>query len=234
MKGIVMRHPGDHNEIVKLGAEQFSTRKLTNPLARVRPRLAPLLSSARADWGTPPEFFAKLDTIFHFDLDVCADGDNHKCARYYTIEENGLAQPWYGTNFMNPPYVRRIIDKWLAKAYRESVEHGATVVCLVPSRTGSAWYRNAIAAARSRTDLPGRLKFVSPDEPGKRISAPFDSSIIIFGPEPLSDSALRQLDALGHTERLDVTRELVQARGQATTQMDIRWKHKFEIGEQCV
>ena len=33
-------------------------------------------SSARADWGTPPELFARLHEEFSFTLDVCAHADN--------------------------------------------------------------------------------------------------------------------------------------------------------------
>ena len=39
-------------------------------------------SSARADWGTPPELFARLHEEFSFTLDVCAHADNAKLDRY--------------------------------------------------------------------------------------------------------------------------------------------------------
>lgn len=58
-----------------------------------------LFSSASEDWETPQDFFDKLDAEFHFTLDPCADEHNHKCAAYYTKEQDGLAQTWGGRLF---------------------------------------------------------------------------------------------------------------------------------------
>lgn len=54
------------------------------------------LSSKRDDWSTPQDFFDKLDKEFHFDLDPCADENNHKCETYFTKEQNGLKHSWGG------------------------------------------------------------------------------------------------------------------------------------------
>ena len=53
-----------------------------------------LLSSARDDWETPPEFFSALNEEFRFTLDVCALPETAKCPRYYTPEDDGLSRPW--------------------------------------------------------------------------------------------------------------------------------------------
>src|SRR5690242_11748450 len=84
-------------------------------------------------WATPQDFFERLNDEFHFDIDVCANDENAKCAQYYTEIENGLLQKWKGTVWMNPPYGREIAE-WIKKAY-ESSQEGATVVCLIPART---------------------------------------------------------------------------------------------------
>ena len=48
-------------------------------------------SSARADWGTPPELFARLHEEFSFTLDVCAHADNAKLDRYLSpADKDGL------------------------------------------------------------------------------------------------------------------------------------------------
>jgi phage N-6-adenine-methyltransferase len=54
-------------------------------------------------WATPPDLFASLHKEFRFDLDVCALPENAKCARYFTPKDDGLAQAWSGTVWMNPP-----------------------------------------------------------------------------------------------------------------------------------
>lgn len=55
-----------------------------------------LFSSRSDDWATPVEVFQKLDAEFHFNLDPCADDQNHKCERYFTKEIDGLSKNWGG------------------------------------------------------------------------------------------------------------------------------------------
>jgi len=129
-------------------------------------------SSASADWATPDDLFAELDTIFHFDLDACASPENAQCARYFTKDDDALRQRWTGTVWMNPPYGREI-NAFMSKAYEESLR-GSTVVCLVPSRTDTAWWHK-YARRGQVVFLRGRLKFG-----GARHSAPFPSAIVIF------------------------------------------------------
>ena len=67
----------------------------------------------------------------------------------------------------------RLIKKWMKKAYEES-KRGCTVVCLVPSRTDTAWWHN-YAMKGQVIFLRGRLKFGD-----AKNSAPFPSAIVIF------------------------------------------------------
>lgn len=69
-----------------------------------------LFTSNTPEWETPQDFFDKLDQEFHFDLDIAANDNNHKCVRYYTKEMDGLANQanWGGRIWCNPPYGREI------------------------------------------------------------------------------------------------------------------------------
>ena len=129
-------------------------------------------SSATDLWSTPQDFFDKQDAIYGFTLDVCATADNAKCAQYYTEADNGLEQPWGGVCWMNPPY-GRTIGLWMRKAY-ESGLGGATVVCLVPSRTDTRWWHDYAMKGRIEF-IRGRLKFGS-----AKNSAPFPSALVVF------------------------------------------------------
>jgi phage N-6-adenine-methyltransferase len=100
-------------------------------------------SSATALWATPQSFFDACNRIFSFTLDVCATAENAKCERFYTEADDGLAQEWVGTCWMNPPY-GRTIGKWMRKAW-ESAQKGATVVCLVPARVDTKWWHDYAA-----------------------------------------------------------------------------------------
>ncbi len=55
-----------------------------------------LFKSEREDWSTPQDFYDKLNEEFHFTLDPCASDKNHKCEKYFTIEDDGLKQDWGG------------------------------------------------------------------------------------------------------------------------------------------
>ena len=101
---------------------------------------------------TPADLFAVLDREFRFDLDACALPHNAKCARYYTPDDNALAQTWQGTVFINPPYGKEV-GSWIRKAY-ESSQRGATVVCVVPARTDAALHRLDLQARLGMAGLP--------------------------------------------------------------------------------
>jgi phage N-6-adenine-methyltransferase len=133
-------------------------------------------ASDRHDWETPGDLFGALDREFRFSLDAAASVTNAKVARYYTAEDNGLAQPWLGTVWCNPPY-GRAIGGFVRKGW-ESAQEGATVVMLVPARTDTAWWHDFVMEADEVRLLRGRLRFV-----GAPHCAPFPSAIVVFRPD---------------------------------------------------
>lgn len=136
-----------------------------------------LLSSGKDDWATPQDFFEKLDRIYHFTLDPCATPENAKCPIFFSKETDGLKQSWAGqTVFMNPPYSRGNQEKFIHKAYEESLK-GALVVCLIPARTDTKIWHEIIFPNAKIEFLKGRLKFV-----GGKYGAPFPSALVIFNP----------------------------------------------------
>lgn len=146
------------------------------------------LSSKSDNWATPDWLFDALDAEFHFTLDPCCDSSNARCARNFTIKDNGLLQDWSrDTVFMNPPYSQ--VAKWISKAYGASLE-GATVVCLVASRTDTRWWHEFAMKAEVRF-LRGRLRFG-----GAKHSAPFPSAVIVFRSRQFSLSTQAASDAL--------------------------------------
>jgi len=133
-------------------------------------------SSATVEWSTPQDFFDAQNRVHNFTLDVCADSQNAKCDLYFTREIDGLSRQWSPHRcWMNPPY-GRAIAAWMKKAFEES-RLGALVVCLVPSRTDTAWWHD-YAAKGEITFVRRRLKFG-----GAQTSAPFPSAVVVFKPK---------------------------------------------------
>jgi len=135
-----------------------------------------MFSSATDQWATPQAFFAEWDAVFNFELDVCADASNAKCWRFFSEADNGLYQDWAPNRcWMNPPYGREI-SRWVQKAYNESLR-GATVVCLLPARTDTAWWHDYILPHAMVTFIRGRIKFGD-----SKNGAPFPSAVAVFYP----------------------------------------------------
>lgn len=133
-----------------------------------------MMSSKTPEWATPQAFFDNLDKEFHFTLDVCATPENAKCKRYFTKEQDGLAQEWDGVVWMNPPYGKEI-RKWVEKC----VNYSGASVMLLPARVDTLWfhdliYNNPRAEVRF---IKGRLRFND-----SKIAAPFPSMVVVMKP----------------------------------------------------
>ena len=124
-------------------------------------------SSKTDDWATPDGF---ADKYGKFDLDPCASAENAKAPRYFTREQDGIAQEWTGRVWMNPPYGREI-GKWVKNA----AECGCEVVCLLPAHTDTRWFHDYCLPYGKIEFLKGRLKFG-----GSKNAAPFPSMVVIF------------------------------------------------------
>ena len=131
--------------------------------------------SSKTDlWSTPKNLFDILDSIYHFNTDVCSTNQNHLCDHFYTKETDGLKQEWKGVCWMNPPY-GRTIGEWVKKAYHSSL-NGTVVVCLLPARTDTKWFQSyCFPYASVIKFIDGRLKFGDSQN-----SAPFPSCIVVF------------------------------------------------------
>lgn len=129
-------------------------------------------SSKTPEWATPQEVFDRLHAEFAFTIDPAATKENAKCARFYTAEQDGLAQDWSGERvFCNPPY-GRVIGAWVEKMSRG----GAIIsVGLLPARTDTRWFHDHILGKAEIRFIRGRLKFG-----GCKNSAPFPSMVVIW------------------------------------------------------
>ena len=133
-----------------------------------------IFSRKSDEWATPQHLFDSLNEEFHFDLDPCATEQNHKCEKYFTLDQNGLEKSWGGYKvFCNPPYSS--IAKWVEKAYKEAQKENTIVVMLIPSRTDTKYFHDFIYHRSEIRFVRGGLKFG--DSP---YNAPFPSMIVIF------------------------------------------------------
>lgn len=141
--------------------------------------LSPVVFQRDSDeWMTPLALYREWDKQYHFTLDPCTTAENPLGAeRKFTKEDDGLSQNWGGeVVFMNPPYSQ--IKAWMRKAYEESLKPKTIVVCLIPSRTDTAYWWDYVMKVwpHGIHFLRGRLKFGASTN-----SAPFPSVVVVFG-----------------------------------------------------
>lgn len=150
------------------------------------------------EWYTPPEIFQALGETFDLDPASPLNGTawlHVPAARFLTARENGIAAPWQGFVWLNPPYGRDI-GLWMERLRL----HPGGGIALTFARTDTSWWHRHVAGAASRLlFIRGRVRFLGPglkaDAQGQRVfRTPAPSVMIGYG--------ARAARALGRARRL--------------------------------
>ena len=113
--------------------------------------------SETVEYSTPLALFEPLANEFHLQRDVCASSTNAKLPAYWTKDDDALSKEWVEDCWMNPPFNRQL-RTWVKKAHEESMKHGNTVVCLIPVRSNTKWWRETVGDAEVRF-INGEVNF---------------------------------------------------------------------------
>lgn len=143
------------------------------------------------DWYTPKWIFDRMNVIF--DLDPCQPWPPIPWIpvwQVYTLADNGLALPWHGRVWLNPPY-GKFTAAWLKKMH----EH-RNGISLVFARTDCAWYHDYCAKADAILYLRGRIRFVDGLGVTGGTGAGSGSMLIAWGVENVK--ILQSMADLGH------------------------------------
>ena len=124
-------------------------------------------------WLTPPHI---IDALGPFDLDPCAHPDWPTAHTRICLPDDGLAAPWHGRVWLNPPYGNEIWD-WLAKL----AEHRRGTA-LVFARTETAGFVEQVwRKADALLFLQGRLHFHHADGARARANSGAPSVLVAYG-----------------------------------------------------
>ena len=129
------------------------------------------------EWLTPPSIIKALG---EFDLDPCAPAEERRpwdmAKRHYSVEHNGLAQPWSGRVWCNPPYGLEAA-RWLERL----AEHG-NGIALIFARTETAMFFDHVwDKADALLFLRGRLHFHHVDGTRAAANAGAPSVLVAYG-----------------------------------------------------
>ena len=129
---------------------------------------------------TDPALFAKLDKVFRFTVDTCADADNALLPRYWT---NAARKDWRSERvFCNPPFAG--LAPIIAKAPTAQL---CVMVHMLNALTAKYFHEHT---ADFLLLPPRRLKFIPPEEIEER-GINFGTGLLVYG--RISDGQRRQL-----------------------------------------
>ena len=150
------------------------------------------------EWYTPSWVFEALNLTF--DIDVCAPAGGISwipAGRHFSILDDGLAQPWHGRVWCNPPYGKET-PKWLSRMAAHS-----DGIALVFARTDCAWFHDYVTTADAILFLRGRVRFVDGFGSTGGSGAGNGSMLVAWGPE--NAEALRCMALFGYGFLFDST-----------------------------
>lgn len=156
------------------------------------------------EWYTPKSILDPARMVLgEFDLDPAsceAAQKRVKARRFYTKEQNGLTHPWYGCVWLNPPYERALISRFVSKLLVELASGRVTAaIMLVDNCTDTAWFRKAARAAAVICFTEGRIQFIMPDG-GIAGSPPRGQALFYFGSD--ADKFMKHFAGLGLVGKL--------------------------------
>ncbi len=111
------------------------------------------------NYATPPSLYNELNSRFNFDFDPCPynEGD---------VKVNGLDIEWGNSNFVNPPYSRKLKEAFVKKGIEE-MKKGKLCVFLIPVSTSTKLFHDYILPNATKIEfIRGRIKFGKRDKDG--------------------------------------------------------------------
>lgn len=136
------------------------------------------------EWYSPSWIVEPARAVLgSIDLDPasCAEANETiRAARFYTAADDGMAQPWRGRVWLNPPYSDRDLIRWVTKlvAARASGAVPEAVV-LLPAYTETRMSQAALAACDAVCFPARRVQFHRPGLPAT--NPPAASMLVYFG-----------------------------------------------------
>jgi hypothetical protein len=153
-------------------------------IARGAPHVAQ--NAGENEWYTPPKLIEAARVVLgDIELDPASHKDAQsviKARRYYTAETDGLAKPWSGCVWLNPPYSQPLVQQFSEKLVAEyNAGRVLAAVTLTNNATETSWAQSLLTAAAAICFPRGRVVFWAPG----RSAAPLQGQMLCYlGSDP--------------------------------------------------
>jgi hypothetical protein len=149
----------EQREAVRTGRVKEEAKQLRAHIAR---------STGNDEWFTPPELVEAARTVLGgIDFDPASNDIAQKTVQagaFFTKETDGLTKPWPGRVWLNPPYSRQLIGKFIDKLLDElDSGHTTAAILLVNAQTDAAWFQSALLRAAAVAFPSKRIRFLRPN-----------------------------------------------------------------------
>ena len=122
------------------------------------------------EWMTPSDVIEFARTIMgEIDFDPCSTEEANKrvlARQYFTKEDNALARDWphYQRIFMNPPFSRGKMDRFVDKIVELEVRHKLQAAFVITNNSTETRWAQKLAQHCTAVHFPeGRIGFLGPD-----------------------------------------------------------------------
>lgn len=138
-------------------------------------------NSGNMEWYTPAnivEMAAQVMGGIDLDPASCETANQVvKAKKFYTKEQDGLAQKWKGRIWLNPPYSAGLVAQFADK-FAEVMRAGHEGIVLVNNATDTGWFQELASVASAICFPSSRVKFL--DDSLKPANSPLQGQAVLY------------------------------------------------------
>lgn len=169
----------ESNERVRVDLEKRGGEVLSKKHFRIK-------YTGLEDCYTPEKYIQKARYVLgSIDLDPASSDEAQKvvqAGKYFTKDDDGLWQDWFGNVWLNPPYSQPSIQLFVEKLISEyAADKIASAIILTTNHTDTKWFSMLHAHASFVCFTTGRINFDRPGQP--KGSPPQGQAFHYFAPK---------------------------------------------------
>ena len=137
--------------------------------------------TAENEWYTPSEYIEAARSVMDgIDLDPASSDEANETIQaesYFTQDDDGLQQEWFGNVWLNPPYSRDLMPAFVQKLINEYEAKRITQAILVShNNTDTNWFQLLAAKSTAFCFCKKRIKFYCGDD----VAGPTNGQVFFY------------------------------------------------------